>query len=731
MKPGIPAAVRCPARPPDWDGDADSRHRALLQSLGEEEVDEGDLTLSTLAQPSPASTASALTSIGSDFTALASHADWDGDVDSRHRALLQALGEEEVDEGDLTPSTLAQPSPASTASAVTSIGTDFTALASHADWDGDADSRHRALLKALGEEEVDEGDLTLSTLAQTSPASTASAATSIGSDFAALASHADWDGDTDSRHRALLQALGEEEVDGGDLTLSTLAQPSPASTASEVTSIGSDFTALASHADWDGDADSRHRALLQALGEEEVDEGDLTLSTLAQPSPASTASAATSIGSDFTALASHADWDGDADSRHRALLQALGEEEVDGGDFTLSTLAQPSPASTASVVTSIGSDFTALASHADWDGDADSRHRALLQVLGEEEVDEGDLTLSTLAQPSPASTASAATSIGSDFTALASHADWDGDADSRHRALLQALGEEEVDGGDLTLSTLAQPSPASTASVVTSIGSDFTALASHADWDGDADSRHRALLQALGEEEVDEGDLTLSTLAQPSPASTASVVTSIGSDFTALASHADWDGDADSRHRALLQALGEEEVDEGDLTLSTLAQPSPASTASAVTSIGTDFTALASHADWDGDADSRHRALLQALGEEEVDGGDLTLSTLAQPSPASTASAATSIGSDFTALASHGDADSRHRALLQALGEEEVDEGDLTLSTLAQPSPASTASAATSIGSDFTALASHADWDGDADSRHRALLQALGEEEPL
>ena len=536
---------------------------------------------------------------------------------------MKALGEVEVDDDDVSTATFALPSPSAAASTVQSMTGPLSA-----DWNSDADSQHRALLKALGEVEVDEDDdVSTATFALPSPSAAASTVQSTtGSCYASSPMSADWNGDADSQHRALLKALGEVEVDDDDdVSTATFALPSSSAAASTVQSTtGSYYASSPMSADWNGDADSQHRALLKALGEVEVDDVDVSTATFALPSPSAAASTVQSMTGPLSA-----DWNSDADSQHRALLKALGEVEVDeDDDVSTATFALPSPSAAASTVQSTtGSYYASSPMGADWNGDADSQHRALLKALGEVEVDEDDdVSTATFALPSPSAAASTLQSTtGSYHASSPMSADWNGDADSQHRALLKALGEVEVDeDDDVSTATFALPSPSAAASTVQSTtGSYYASSPMSADWNGDADSQHRALLKALGEVEVDEDDdVSTATFALPSPSAAASTVQSTtGSYYASSPMSADWNGDADSQHRALLKALGEVEVDEDDdVSTATFALPSPSAAASTVQSTtGSYYASSPMSADWNGDADSQHRALLKALGEVEVD----------------------------------------------------------------------------------------------------------------
>ena len=111
---------------------------------------------------------------------------------------------------------------------------------------------------------------------------------------------------------------------------------------------------------------------------------------------------------------------------------------------------------------------------------------------------------------------------------------------------MKALREVEVDDDDVSTATFALPSPSAAASTVQSTtGIYYASSPMSADWNGDADSQHRALLKALGEVEVDDDDdVSTATFALPSSSAAASTVQSTtGSYYASSPMSADWNGD--------------------------------------------------------------------------------------------------------------------------------------------------------------------------------------------
>ena len=601
----------------DWKGDANSKHEALLQALGEVEPEEVDGAQTWSAAVLPVSRS--LESAEGSFCNSRRHmsADWNGDTNSKHEALLQALGEvepEEVDEAQ-TWSAAVLPVSRSLESAEGSFSNSRRHMS--ADWNGDANSKHEALLQALGEVEPEEVDEAQTWSAAVLPVSR-SLESAEGS-FCNSRRHmrADWNGDTNSKHEALLQALGEVEPEEVDEAQTWSAAVLPASRSLE-SAVGS-FCNSRRHtsADWNGDANSKHEALLQALGEvepEEVDEAQ-TWSAAVLPVSRSLESAEGSFCNSRRHMS--ADWNGDANSKHEALLQALGEVEPEEVDEAQTWSAAVLPASR-SLESAEGS-FCSSRRHmsADWNGDANSKHEALLQALGEvepEEVDEAQ-TWSPAVLPVSRSLESAEGSFCNSRRHM--RADWNGDTNSKHEALLQALGEVEPEEVDEAQTWSAAVLPVSR-SLESAEGS-FCNSRRHmsADWNGDANSKHEALLQALGEVEPEEVDEAQTWSAAVLPVS--SSLKSADGSFRNSRRHmsADWNGDANSKHEAVLQALGEvepEEVDEAQ-TWSAAVLPASRSLESAEGSFCNSRRHMS--ADWNGDAKSRHEALLQALGEVE------------------------------------------------------------------------------------------------------------------
>ena len=610
-----------------WDGDADGQHAALLQAIGEIEpsAEEQSQAWSEAFVQGDSGKRHFLQNDNTDNHATAT-ADWDGDADGQHAALLQAIGK-------IEPSAEEQPQAWPEAFVQGDSGkrhflqndnTDNHAAAS-ADWDGDADGQHAALLQAIGEiepsaeeqpqawseafVEVDRGKRHFLQIDNTDNHATATA---------------DWDGDADGQHAALLQAIGEIEPSAEE-------QPQAWSEAFvqgdsrkrhflQIDNTDNHATAMA---DWDGDADGQHTALLQAIGEIEPSaeeqsqawfeafvQGDSRKRHFLQND--NTVNHATAT----------ADWDGDADGQHAALLQAIDEIEPSAEEQSQawSEAFVQGDSGKRHFLQNDKTDNHAAAT-ADWDGDADGQHAALLQAIGEIEpsAEEQSQAWSEAFVQGDSGKRHFLQNDNTDNHATAT-ADWDGDADGQHAALLQAIGEIEPSAEE-------QSQAWSEAFVQGDSGkrhflqndkTDNHATAT-ADWDGDADGQHAALLQAIGEIEP-------SAAEQSQAWSEAFVEVDSGkrhflqndnTDNHASAT-ADWDGDADGQHAALLQALGEIEpsAEEQSQAWSEAFVEVDSRKRHFLQIDNTDNHATAM-ADWDGDADGQHAALLQAIGEIE------------------------------------------------------------------------------------------------------------------
>ncbi|CAE8601943.1 unnamed protein product, partial [Polarella glacialis] len=154
----------------------------------------------------------------------------------------------------------------------------------------------------------------------------------------------DWDGNAESRYAALLKALGEEEAPDdqdclGSWSSAVLPKASASSAAfafprPDLNVIGDCEPVIPP--DWDGNAESRYAALLKALGEEEEpDDQDCSgLWSSAVLPKASASSAAFSFPQPSLNVLGECepvvppDLDGNVESRYAALLKALGEEEA-------------------------------------------------------------------------------------------------------------------------------------------------------------------------------------------------------------------------------------------------------------------------------------------------------------------------------------------------------------------------------------------------------------------
>ena len=710
----------------------DSRHAALLKALGEVEIEDEELDVSTGSPSFSLEAVSPRRSVASEAQQTAMHADWHDDVDSRHAALLEALGEVEIEDEELDVST---GSPSFSLEAVSprrSVASEAQQAAMHAGWHDDVDSRHAALLKALGEVEIEDEELDVSTGSPSFSLEAVSPRRSVASEAQQTAMHADWHGDVDSRHAALLKALGEVEIEDEKLDVSTDSPSFALEAVSPRRSAASQSQQTAMHADWHGDVDSRHAALLKALGEVEIEDEELDVSTGSPSFSLEAVSQQRSVASEAQQTAIHADWHGDVDSRHTALLKALGEVEIEDEELDVSTGSPSFALEAVSPRRSVASEAQQAAMHADWHGDVDSRHAALLKALGEVEIEDEELDVSTGSPSFSLEAVSPRRSVASEAQQAAMHADWHDDVDSRHAALLKALGEVEIEDEELDVSTGSPSFSLEAVSPRRSVASEAEQTAMHADWHGDVDSRHAALLKALGEVEIEDEELDVSTGSPSFSLEAVSPRGSAANQSQQTAMHADWH-DVDSRHAALLKALGEVEIEDEELDVST---GSPSFSLEAVSprrSVASEAQQTAMHADWHGDVDSRHAALLKALGEVEIEDEELDVSTgspsfsLEAVSPRGSAanqSQQTAMHADW-----HGDVDSRHAALLKALGEVEIEDEELDVSTGSPSFSLEAVSPRRSVASEAQQTAMHADWHGDVDSRHTALLKALGEGE--
>ena len=83
-------------------------------------------------------------------------------------------------------------------------------------------------------------------------------------------------------------------------------------------------------ADWGGDSDGQHAALLQAIGEIEPDAEEQSQAWSQAVFPVDGGQSSMVFKNDTQPLSAvTADWGGDSDGQHAALLQAIGEIEPD------------------------------------------------------------------------------------------------------------------------------------------------------------------------------------------------------------------------------------------------------------------------------------------------------------------------------------------------------------------------------------------------------------------
>ena len=665
--------------------------------------------------------------------------DWTGDADSRHAALMQAIGEVEPEDiNEQAWSTRIFPvegnrnnNPAASSDAVQN-GTICP------DWTGDADSRHAALMQAIGEvepEDINEQAWSTRIFPVEGNRNNLAASSDAVQNGTICP---DWTGDANSRHAALMQAIGEvEPEDINEQAWSTRIFPvednrNNLAASSDAVQNGTICP------DWTGDADSRHAALMQAIGEVEPEDiNEQAWSTRIFPVEGNRNNLAASSDAVQNGTICP-DWTGDADSRHEALMQAIGEvEPEDINEQAWSTRIFPvegnrnnNPAA--------GSDAVQNGIICpDWTGDADSRHAApLMQAIGEvepEDINEQAWSIRIFPVEGNRNNLAASSDAVQNGTICP---DWTGDADSRHAALMQAIGEvEPEDINEQAWSTRIFPvegnrnnNPAASSDAV----QNGTICP---DWTGDADSRHAALMQAIGEVEPEDiNEQAWSTRIFPVEGNRNNLAAS--SDAVQNGTICpDWTGDADSRHAALMQAIGEVEPEDiNEQAWSTRIFPvegnrnNLAASSDAVQN-GTICP------DWTGDADSRHAALMQAIGEvEPEDINEQAWSTRIFPVEGNRNNLAASsdavqngtICPDWT-----GDADSRHAALMQAIGEvepEDINEQAWSTRIFPVEGNRNNNPAASSDAVQNGTICP--DWTGGADSRHASLMQAIGEVEP-
>ena len=319
-----------------------------------------------------------------------------------------------------------------------------------------------------------------------------------------------------------------------------------------------------------------------------------------------------------------ADWGGDSDGQHAALLQAIGEIEPDAEEQSQawSQAVFPVDGGQSSMVFKNDTQPHS-AVMADWGGDSDGQHAALLRAIGEIEPDAEEQSQAWSQAVFPVDGGQSSMVFKNDTQPhSAVTADWGGDSDGQHAALLQAIGEIEpdteeqsqawsqaifpVDGGQSSMVFKNDTQPHS---------------AVMADWGGDSDGQHAALLQAIGEIEPDteEQSQAWSQAIFPVDGGQSSMVFKNDTQPHSAVT-ADWDGDSDGQHAALLQAIGEIEPDaeEQSQAWSQAIFPVDGGQSSMVFKNDTQPHS-AVMADWGGDSDGQHAALLQAIGEIEPD----------------------------------------------------------------------------------------------------------------
>ena len=530
-------------------------------------------------------------------------------------------------------------------------------------WNGHADNQHAALLQAIGEMEPEAIPEAVEQSKAWSPAilpaddRTGKVVFNHHTQFQSAAAIADWHGNADSQHAALLQAIGEMEPEAISEAVEQSKAWSPAilpaddRTDKVVFKHHTHFQSAAAIADWHGNADSQHAALLQAIGEMEPEaipeavEQSKAWSPAILPADDRTDKVVFKHHTHFQSAAAIADWHGNADNQHAALLQAIGEMEPEAIPEAVEQSKAWSPAilpaddRTDKVVFNHHTHFQSAAAIADWHGNADSQHAALLQAIGEMEPEaipeavEQSKAWSPAILPADDRTDKVVFNHHTHFQSAVAIADWHGNADNQHAAFRQAIGEMEPEAIPEAVEQSKAWSPAilpaddRTDKVVFNHHTQFQSAVAIADWHGNADSQHAALLQAIGEMEPEaipeavEQSKAWSPAILPADDRTDKVVFKHHTHFQSAAAIADWHGNADNQHAALLQAIGEMEPEaipeavEQSKAWSPAILPADDRTDKVVFKHHTHFQSAAAIADWHGNADNQHAALLQAIGE--------------------------------------------------------------------------------------------------------------------
>ena len=142
---------------------------------------------------------------------------------------------------------------------------------------------------------------------------------------------ADWGGDSDGQHAALLQAIGEIEPDAEEQSQAWSQAVLPVDGGQNSMVFKNDTQPLSAvTADWGGDSDGQHAALLQAIGEIEPDAEEQSQAWSQAIFPVDGEQSLMVFKNDTQPLSAvTADWGGDSDGQHAALLQAIGEIEPD------------------------------------------------------------------------------------------------------------------------------------------------------------------------------------------------------------------------------------------------------------------------------------------------------------------------------------------------------------------------------------------------------------------
>ena len=629
LRPVWPLGPRFQSATADWGGDSDGQHAALLQAIGEIEPDAEEQSQAWSQAVFPVDGGQSRMVFNNNTQPhSAVTADWGGDSDGQHAALLQAIGEIEPDAEEQSQawSQAVFPVDGGQSSMVFKNDTQPHSAVT-ADWGGDSDGQHAALLQAIGEIEPDADEQSQAWSQAIFPVDGGQSSMVFKNDTQPHSVvMADWGGDSDGQHAALLQAIGEIEPDAEEQSQAWSQAVFPVDGGQSRMVFKNDTQPhSAVMADWGGDSDGQHAALLQAIGEIEPDADEQSQAWSQAFFPVDGGQSSMVFKNDTQPhSAVTADWDGDSDGQHAALLQAIGEIEPDAEEQSQawSQAVFPVDGGQSSMVFKNDTQPHSAVT-ADWGGDSDGQHAALLQAIGEIEPDAEEQSQAWSQAIFPVDGGQSRMVFNNNTQPhSAVTADWDGDSDGQHAALLQAIGEIEPDAEEQSQawSQAVFPVDGGQSSMVFKNDTQPHSAVT-ADWGGNSDGQHAALLQAIGEIEpdADEQSQAGSQAVFPVDGGQSSMVFKNDTQPHSAVT-ADWGGDSDGQHAALLQAIGEIEPDaeEQSQAWSQAVFPVDGGQSSMVFKNDTQPHSAVT-ADWGGDSDGQHAALLQAIGEIEPD----------------------------------------------------------------------------------------------------------------